>query len=330
MNTNIRHRNPGIDLVRGVGVLAIVAGHVWLDDPANRLLFAWHVPVFFFLSGYLWKRRTIREELKARARSLLKPYAFWFAVLFALFLWVTLASRRATPGVVMGPVYGGAYATQPFSTFWFVFVLFLATILWQALKHGPRWLTAVILIAAALATVFTGPLLARTPLAIGTALPALVFLAAGTWLRGIEHRIRSKIWVALVALAASFVLTAVGVISPVDIKSGCWGTPILSVLIAIAISWSLVLLASAACARASRAVDRLITGFALCGFTIVLAHPAVLWLLSGVDLGNVLAFAAAVLIPALISLAAQRSTLSQWVTGVPPRAAGSARPATAH
>ncbi|MGN6218393.1 MAG: acyltransferase family protein [Microbacterium sp.] len=321
-------RNAGIDLVRSVGVLAIVAGHVWLDEPAHSLLFAWHVPVFFFLSGYLWKRRTIRAELAARSRTLLKPYAFWFVLLLAVFIAVRVAQRPLTLGAVAGPIYGGIYATQPFSTFWFVFSLFAAALLWQLLNGSPRWIRATVLVLAVACTVFAGPELARTPLAIGTSLPALVFVAAGTWAREFETRHQVRPWLAAIALLVAGSLVVTHVSAPVDIKAGVWGTPLLSAIVGVTISWSAVVLAMALCRRASLPVSALITGFALCGFTIILAHPAVLWLCKGSGIPLPAVFGLAVIVPAAISLAAQRTAASQWVTGVPRRRASPDMPVT--
>ena len=49
-------RQPGPDLVRIVGLAAIVIGHVYSAEHEVRLAtYTWHVPVFFILSGYLWQ-----------------------------------------------------------------------------------------------------------------------------------------------------------------------------------------------------------------------------------------------------------------------------------
>ncbi len=60
-----------IDLIRLLGLIAVVAGHVWASRPI-----AGYVAIFFVLSGYLWSsQRDLREEVRYRAWTLLIPYA---------------------------------------------------------------------------------------------------------------------------------------------------------------------------------------------------------------------------------------------------------------
>jgi len=314
-------RNPGIDLVRVAGVLAIVAGHIWLSEPAHRFLFAWHVPVFFFLSGYLWKRRPIGfkagTEIGARSKTLLRPYVLWLVVLLVPYLVVLGATGELTPGRLLGPLWGGAYATRPFTTFWFVFVLFAAAVLWQAVTRLPAWGQSAVVVGALALSIVAGPALAITPLALGTALPALVFVAAGAWARRVEPRLAGRAWLAAALLLFSCLAVGFGAVAPLDIKSGDWGTPVLSVVVAVAISWAMVILAQSLCSGMSPRADSVITGFALCGFTIVLGHPAVLWTLAGADWPRPLVFALAVALPTVVALVGRRTPLSGWVTGAP-------------
>jgi hypothetical protein len=38
-------RDDGIDLVRLIGIGAIVAGHVWSGEVVERVLYTWHLPL---------------------------------------------------------------------------------------------------------------------------------------------------------------------------------------------------------------------------------------------------------------------------------------------
>jgi acyltransferase len=63
-------RSVPFDAVRVLAMLAILAGHVWVNGPARLFLYTWHVPIFFVLSGYLWKpNRSLAGEVKNRVRS---------------------------------------------------------------------------------------------------------------------------------------------------------------------------------------------------------------------------------------------------------------------
>ena len=312
-------RDAAIDLVRVAGIAAIVAGHVWESEFTWFVFYPWHVPVFFFLSGYLWKTtRSLTAELAARGRSLLKPYLLWFALIFTAWLTVSLRTGNVSLKGLMAPVYGGFYAGRPFSTFWFVFVLFAAAVGYRVLQYLPFWVRAVAFSGALLASVSFGEILAKSPLAIGSALPALLFVAAGQVARSYQSRLSRPglLGLGLILVGAAAVATHLS--APMNIKQGDWGTPVLSILVACALSWGLVLSAQAVTRHLPARVQTGTTAVAMGGFTVVLVHPSVLWLLrADPQHGNVLVFAAAFIWPAVIAAIALRTPLSQWATGMP-------------
>lgn len=314
-------RDPGLDLVRCLGVLAIVAGHVWMSELTLEVFYTWHVPVFFFLSGYLWNPgKEPRVEVRSRVRSLLQPYLFWFVVTYAIFVVVKLAVGQLDVGEMLRPIYGGYFAYRPFTTFWFVFALFVAVVLYRLLDRLDHISRTLILLGCAALSVFFGTELAQTPLAVGSALPALSFLALGQGAAWAQRslNVRRKLLLAAALSLVAFIAVVVGLALPFDIKQGVWGTPIVSLVVASLISWALILYAGIGMSLAPTWVGVLVTRLAQSGFTIVLAHPLILWLLDADPAqGNLLAFAIALVIPLFIAEVARRSLLSQWVTGVP-------------
>jgi len=42
-------RNKDIDIIRGIGIILVVCGHIGL---IRRFAYLFHVPLFFFASGY--------------------------------------------------------------------------------------------------------------------------------------------------------------------------------------------------------------------------------------------------------------------------------------
>src|SRR5690348_12784027 len=79
-------RNSTIDVAKGIGIFFVVLGHNWLSthekSELSRVIFSFHMPLFFFLSGiFLRTSDCILHFAKVRAASLLKPY---FVVLTTL------------------------------------------------------------------------------------------------------------------------------------------------------------------------------------------------------------------------------------------------------
>ncbi|MEV1130041.1 acyltransferase family protein [Agromyces sp. NPDC049794] len=317
---DVRPRETSIDLVRSIGVIAIVSGHVWDTTLSRDLLYTWHVPVFFFISGYLWTSgRTVRGEVVRRSKTLLKPYVFWWAALIVPYIAVLAVSSDLTFRNIIAPLYGGAAVGRPFTTFWFVFALFATAVIWRALERTPVTVRASVVVFAIALTPFAGPMLALTPLAIGAALPALSLLAAGQIARRYEpQRATPSVVIAVALILAAATATWAGVVTPLDIKRGEWGAPIVSLVAAAAISWALVLAAKVLSPHLGR-LGNAVTWFSLCGFTIVLAHPAVIWVAEPF-LPTLVVFALALAVPVVIAQVAMRTPISQWVTGVPSRA----------
>lgn len=67
-----------IDTAKGIAMLCIVAGHLGVDS-VNRIVFSFHVPIFFIISGYFLHDKD--GFIRKRAIQLLKPYLFTSLVL---------------------------------------------------------------------------------------------------------------------------------------------------------------------------------------------------------------------------------------------------------
>lgn len=79
-------RNPTLDIAKGLGIILVVLGHNWFIESTKgewfRVIFSFHMPLFFFLSGVFLRRGdTVTSFVRSRAHSLLKPY---FVMLLAI------------------------------------------------------------------------------------------------------------------------------------------------------------------------------------------------------------------------------------------------------
>ena len=76
-------RDQSFDIMKGIGILAMILGHIGLPTPIVRFIFAWHMPLFFIVSGYFFHQISIKESFVKNARNLLVPY-FLTAVVLAI------------------------------------------------------------------------------------------------------------------------------------------------------------------------------------------------------------------------------------------------------
>lgn len=127
-------RNSSIDVAKGIGIILVVLGHNWIINHDKgevfRVIFSFHMPLFFFLSGiFLKPDDSPRKFLITKADSLLKPY---FVVLCALGLKSIIASTlfQQNSDVDLSYFGGILYAgseTIPWVPLWFLPHLFLAS-----------------------------------------------------------------------------------------------------------------------------------------------------------------------------------------------------------
>ncbi len=121
-----------VDLIKGVGIILIVAGHV-LSGPIRDFLYMFHVPLFFFLSGYLYKTSTtFRNVFSKKFISLIVPYTFYFILLSSSLLIIEIVKDRdikVINNIFTKVFYGGIDLTGWFSVFWFVTSLFFTLLI---------------------------------------------------------------------------------------------------------------------------------------------------------------------------------------------------------
>ncbi|HEX5858663.1 MAG TPA: acyltransferase [Microbacterium sp.] len=327
-------RDVTLDVLRVVGIAAVVVAHVWFrEEWAHAFIFSWNMPLFFFLTGYLWKDRPFGAMVRRRSEMLLLPYAFWLVVWSVLFVAVT---GDATLRFVAGQLLGGRYMYgKPFWAFWFSTALFVLVLAYWLIRRLPFWAQWAIAVALLVPAYLVPDLVRMSPWAAATGVCCLVFLMAGRTVRRYEGRLPSFARPILGAVLAAGSLAAfgTGLVHPVDLKLVDFGTPVLGVLLAIAIvtglSWMLRALVDATRMHAAPTLSLL----AESTFMVTLTHAGILWALDPLALPPILQFALALFVPWSLALVVRHTRASQLLTGMPrrplPRTRGTGDPAAA-
>ena len=76
-------RNPVFDIMKFVAIIAMIIGHC-VNDWRRPLIYAWHMPLFFIVSGYFFKDLPILKKIKHTSRQLLIPYLTTAIVIIAI------------------------------------------------------------------------------------------------------------------------------------------------------------------------------------------------------------------------------------------------------
>lgn len=68
-----------VDIAKGISIALVIIGHTLLnDDILRKLIFSFHMPVFFILAGYTFRVKPNKEVLASSAKRLLVPYCLIF------------------------------------------------------------------------------------------------------------------------------------------------------------------------------------------------------------------------------------------------------------
>lgn len=72
-----RTRIDYFDVYRGIGILCMIICHVYIGFTFDKFVHAFHMPMFFFVSGYFFSIKKTNKFLKNKVLSLIVPYIFW-------------------------------------------------------------------------------------------------------------------------------------------------------------------------------------------------------------------------------------------------------------
>ena len=124
-----------IDLFRSVGIIFMVMGHIGFGDVFYYFIHAFHMPMFFWISGYLFKHRT-KEEMSfgafvlKKVKTLLVPY-FAFGAFHCLFdtVWRYGFNEPVEIQSMLNLLWFNTHKLPICGALWFLTSLFFADIL---------------------------------------------------------------------------------------------------------------------------------------------------------------------------------------------------------
>lgn len=163
-------RDPFFDNAKMLLVTLVVVGHSWTlfpdvpgDDPVYHFLYAWHVPAFVLVTGYLSRSFSYsRAGLRKLVTTIVVPY-FVFETLLALF-------RSAVGDEDLGALY-----LDPHWPMWYL----AALLLWRLVTPAFRRMPPPAALGVAVVVSLAGGLVTTNDLAIPRFLGLLPFFVLG-------------------------------------------------------------------------------------------------------------------------------------------------------
>jgi fucose 4-O-acetylase-like acetyltransferase len=220
-----------VDIFKGIGIIAIVAGHSLPQAGITSFLFLFHVPLFFYLSGYLHRPNpNFMTYFRKKATHLLIPYVGFLAVFSPLSLLHCVRHSEPVKATLMRLAWGGSHLAGEFAAFWFVTCLFCTQQLMNWLFCRFRLPFVITIVAGLMVAGYATRFL--LPLNMGVTAEAAPFYLAGYMCKRYQAPKWSGVVGAVVGLAAA-VLIHFDVHVSYDMKYGKYGVPGLSFLLAM-------------------------------------------------------------------------------------------------
>lgn len=200
-----KKRIQWIDSVRGISILLIIIGHTYTKGLATNLIYGVNVPIFFVLSGYLTRKKSIGTVAKHGIRTLLIPYIFTSTAIIilswgALFLNIPGMIRPSSwYQYILATIYGIGTSTRnsifpniyipAIGAIWFLLSMYFANIIYQVLwtivdqiKFKRRSIVFAILSIALSALGFFISEYVQLPWSISASLISIPFYVAGHYM----------------------------------------------------------------------------------------------------------------------------------------------------
>lgn len=244
-----------VDVARGIGIIAVVVGHVWTRGPVRDALYSFHMPLFFLLSGLLSRPHPPGLFAGRLLLAQMRPYLAFLVLLVLIDQIVEpLQGRRPIfhdwPADLAVLAYGGSALRGPYTIFWFVPCLMVARIVqnmvlarWPDPLGRAQVVLAVLVLGLAYAV---GHWTHVSPLGLGALPMALFLLWVGAAWRTTRWRMGMIVPLALLSFAG-----LAGLVPTLNMKAAFYGWPLLSIGAAIATSLLIFRLSAAIAPRAS-------------------------------------------------------------------------------
>jgi len=184
-----------IDNAKAISILLVVLGHTkGLDAFAYQYIYSFHMPLFFFLSGYLLGRyhfeNSLANFIKFQFKKLIVQYLVFWIISYVYWLPASLISKQLSYSKhlnfydpFIGILYGTANYLYPNVDLWFFTCLFTTSIFFFIIQQSfgkYKWLSFLLILIAGLvfAYIYNEPKI-RLPWNIDTSIVALIFFSLG-------------------------------------------------------------------------------------------------------------------------------------------------------
>ena len=189
-----RDRIVWLDVARGIGIVLMVAGHIGYGKLFDHWIHAFHMPLFFFISGYLYVTpSSFGKFLKKKMKTLLVPYISFGIIYWIIFCVFVNGKFDVSPLIRLCTFNHKGLAIS--GAIWFFTASFFANILYYLINEKIKLLSlrvisiVVVSLIGSFFYLLTG---VRLPWSLDAAFVGVGFLAVGHIYKNKYKIIRDK------------------------------------------------------------------------------------------------------------------------------------------
>lgn len=211
MAPKISVRYDFLDLLKGLGIFLVVWGHTMF--PRSVYIYSFHMPLFFFLSGYVHKDKPGKEFFLGRLNRLFIPYAVFSFLSWLFYLGIILCFgktgqlRTHLPKIIS--VFTGTAINGGNDSIWYLPCLLVVSILFWLLRRflsHPKLLPVAVFLLSIIGYTL-GPRPVSLPFKVDVALTGLAFYYLGHLTRETAflqeiRKLKTPLLVALILVGA--------------------------------------------------------------------------------------------------------------------------------
>ncbi len=288
-----------IDTLKGLGIVCVVAGHVFYGN-IRYFTGIFAMPLFFFIGGFLYSPKyNYREYITRKLIHLIIPYISFMILLYPVQLLTLLPQRQDFSFVdilklILNPLIGGTYLWGLTTAFWFLTCFFITQQLANFLIKKLNSKSLVYCIVLMIILGYLNDLFFDNiwlPQNAHVALAATPIFLLGFLFRKTYHeRPYYLLWIPSIIISLLLIVCRSKKIIPqwlfitYDMKRADYGTPVISLLLAIGLILFLIDLSKFLVTQVGL-FSKLFVLLGQASMVILCLHMAFIYALKGINSG---------------------------------------------